>query len=259
MKRPARLLWFLILALASPIARGGSFTDDFSSGLNPAYWTVAQTTPGLFTVDTTQGNVHLSRTNSTISGFQYVKISLNLAEAAGQAAIAGDFTARIDFSGAMLAGNGDVQAEFQSLFQDGSGLFDNRSNDPMPGTTAPTENVHVWNFDGNLHGYTPVTSDSGTFTIARAGSTLAGYFDNTLLFSETNASPLTDISFVLQNYSGRDPIAITFDNFSLTTAVPEPSSATLLGIGIVAAGRCVERRRRQSRRRPARSRTSAAR
>lgn len=121
-----------------------------------------------------------------------------------------------------------------------------RSNDQSPITGQAEQNVHVWNYDGLLNGYTPVSSDSGTFSVTRTGSTLAGYFDGSLIFSETNSLPLTEISFVLQNYAGNDPISVTFDNFVLTTAsVPEPSSffMGIIGLGIVAGRLALVRRR----------------
>lgn len=241
MRRSTGLIGFCVVALMSPVALGGTFHDDFSGGLNPTYWTVTQTTPGLYSVDASHGNVQLARLPSRATDLENVTIWLNLAAAVGQAAIAGDFSAQIEFSGAHLVGSGLDQAELHTKYQDGSGFYDVRSNDLAPGTFTPEQNVHVYNFDGQLHGYTQVSSDSGTFTITRSGAIVSGYFDGSLLFSESNTSPLTAVNFVLQNYNGNDQGSVTFDNFSMTASVPEPSSiallATALPIAAVSAAR----------------------
>lgn len=245
------LLGFCVVALMSPAASADLFTDDFSDGLRSAYWTVTQTTSGLYSV-ATNNDVQLARNSSPVTSFQNVTISLNLAAAIGQSSIAGNFSTQIDFSSANLTGSGLDQAELHTFYNGGSdqtlgpGFFDVRSNDLAPGTNQPEQNVHVWNYDGQLHGYTPLSSDSGTFAISRTGSTLSGYFDGMLMFSETNSMPLTGITFVLQNNVGNDPISITFGNFSLSTtsAVPEPSPIARVFVGMAGlAGAHLGRRR----------------
>ncbi len=69
--------------------------------------------------------------------------------------------------------------------------------------------------------------------IARVGSTVSGYFDGNLISSQTESGALTSISFMLQNFTGSDPIQATYTNFSVSTsAVPEPTGLVLLGLGV---------------------------
>jgi len=186
---------------------GSTFSDAFSNGLDPAYWSVIQTTPGLFSVDTSQGDVRLAKTAMTSpGGIQNVTVQLNLAALGGP--IAGDFSTQIDFSNAVI-GPGIDQIELHTVFADNSFMFDVYDN------SCANPNVHIWN--GSLQGCTPTAATGGTFKISRVGSTLSGHFNNIQLFAQSSSSPLTRLEFVLQLQPGsNDMTSVTFDNFSLT-------------------------------------------
>ena len=196
---------FLLAALTASLA--ATFSDDFSSGLSPAFWTITQTTSNLYSVNATGGNVTFAKAGANPGGLQNVTASLNLAALGGS--ISGDFSAQIDFTNAVIGPNVD-QVELHAYFADSSYFFDVYD-------LSGGRNVHVWN--GSLNGATSETVTYGTFKISRTGTTLTGYFNGALLFSESDSAALTGISFVLQNQPGSDDYpSVTFDNFSLTAA-----------------------------------------
>jgi hypothetical protein len=203
----------IALAIAGITFYGGAaatvwaatFSDDFSSGLRPVYWSVAQTTAGLWSVDDTQGDVRLAKAGMSPGGLQNVRMQLDMAAVGGP--ITGDFSEQIDFSNAVVGPSTD-QIELHVYFQDGTIFF-------LVYQTGP--NVHVW--DGAEHGTIAVTGNSGTFMISRTGSMLSAYYNGTLIYSETNTSPATAMEFVNQLQPGSDDnTSVTFDNFSLTAA-----------------------------------------
>lgn len=207
----------------------GTFSDDFSTGLNPTYWTITQTTPGVYSEDHTQGDVRLAKIAST-SGLQDIAINLNMSAVGGP--IAGDFSMQIDFLNAII-GPGVDQVEFHAFFGDSSFFFDVRDN-------SSGQNVHVWN--GSINGFTATTATSGTFSIVRTGSSLTGYFNGSPIFSESNTSSLIGIAFILQNQpsGANDTPSVTFDNFSLTAnSVPEPTTWAMV-MGGIAMFLCVQ-------------------
>jgi hypothetical protein len=157
---------FAFFGTAVAPALGGTFSDDFSSGLRPTYWTVTQTTPGLFSVDDTHGDVRLAKVGMNPGGLQNVAVILNMAAVGGP--IPGDFSTQIDFSNAVVGPNID-QVELHTSFADSSLFFDVYDN-------SGGLNVHVW--DGSSQqGRIPVSGNSGTFTIARVGTTVTGYYN----------------------------------------------------------------------------------
>src|SRR5215471_16088594 len=161
-------------AVAAATTWAATFNDDFSSGLRPLYWSVAQTTPGLWSVDDTLGDVRLAKVGTSPGGLQNVRVELEMAAVGGP--ITGDFSEQIDFSNAVVGPNTD-QVELHVYFQDGSFFF-------LVYQTGP--NVHVW--DGSEHGTISVTGNSGTFTISRTSGILTAYYNGTLIYSETNTS-----------------------------------------------------------------------
>lgn len=186
---------------------GSTYADDFSAGLAPQYWSVIQTTPGLFSVDASQGDVRLAKTAmNSPGGLQNVVVRLDLGAFGGQ--VTGDFSTQVDFRDAVI-GPAIDQIELHTTFADNSFLFDVYDN------SCGGRNVHVWN--GGVQGCTPTAATGGTFKIARTGSTLTGYFNNNPIFSQSNSSPLTRLEFVLQLQSGSNDMAsVTFDNFAFT-------------------------------------------
>ena len=191
---------------AAPTVLAATFSDDFSSGLRPAYWTVTQSTSALFSVDDTHGDVRLAKVGNSPGGFQYVAVNLNMAAVGGP--ISGDFSMQIDFSNAVVGPNDD-QVQLNVSLSDGSPF------DDVYDLSCASPNVHVWN--GGIQGCMAVTGNSGTFTISRTGGTLTESYNGSPIFSETNSLAASQITFSLQLQPGsNDSTSVTFDNFSLT-------------------------------------------
>ena len=195
-------------------ARGGTFSDDFSKGLDASYWGVVQSISNFYIVDVSQGDVRLTKgSTANPGGLQNVTIYLNLALFGGR--ITNDFSVQIDYSNAVVSGPGLDQVELHTIYQDGSIYY-------IVYDHSRDYNVHVW--DGySESGITAVSQNYGTFRIARTNDVVTAYFNDTPIYSQTRSSPLTGISFVLQNNQGSDDnISVTFDNFSLTSDSVSP-------------------------------------
>jgi hypothetical protein len=213
----------LVLTLTNT-ALAGTFLDNFSTGLNPVYWSISQTTPNLYSVNATGSAIALAKTGANPGGIQNAGIVLNLAALGGS--FSGDFSAQIDFTNAIIGPNID-QVEFHAYFADGSYFFDVYD-------LSSGRNVHVWN--GSINGPTSETATFGTFKISRTGSSVTGYFDGTPIFSASNSSALTGVSFLLQNQPGSDDYpSVTYRNFSLTgsfgptlTVLPSGTNVVLM-------------------------------
>ncbi len=195
----------VLAAALSTNVFAGTFSDNFSTGINPAYWSVTQTTPNLYSVNATGGSVALAKIGANPGGIQNVAVNLNLAALGGS--ISGDFTAQISFTNAVIGPNVD-QVEFHTYFANSSIFFDVYD-------TSSGRNVHVWN--GSYNNPMAETATAGTFTISRTGSTLTGYFNGTPIFSESESSALVGLSLILQNQPGSDDYpSVNFGDFSIT-------------------------------------------
>jgi hypothetical protein len=217
MLRSFRLWLFSSCLFAGFLAEAGTFTDNFASGLNPAYWSVIQTTPGLYTNSVSQGNVQLAKTAANNPGaLQAVYIRLNFASFGGL--ITNDFSAQISFSNAVVPGPGLDQVELHTYYENGSVYFASFDNSYNSLYSSAGWNAHVW--DGSAaQGLLPLSTNAGTFTISRTGGTVTGYFNGTSLYSETRSSPLIGIDFILQNNNGsQDATSVSFNHFSFTSS-----------------------------------------
>src|SRR4051812_34990491 len=71
-----------------------SFTDDFSTGINPNLWLVQSNQP-LYSLDTTGGAVRFSKPNDGTNTFQFIGLYL-------QEQALGDFDVHVDFTNAKI-------------------------------------------------------------------------------------------------------------------------------------------------------------
>jgi hypothetical protein len=227
-----RIVTLAVLATAiTTRAFAGTFSDDFSAGLNPTYWSIYASVPDTYTVTATGGNVDLAKI-ATTSGNQVLNVVLNMVAVGGN--ISGNFSDQIDFSNAVI-GPGDDQVQLDDVFADGSIFLDVYD-------LSAGRNVHVWN-GSSVNNPISETATGGTFLISRTGSTVTGYFDGTTIYSQTDTAALSYIDFRLESQpnASTDSSSVTFDNFSVTAAsVPEPSAL----VTAAAAGLLMMRRRR---------------
>jgi hypothetical protein len=235
----------IIIALAALLTAltlktfAGTFSDDLSSGLNPAYWSIVDSTPGVYSVNPTSGGIALAKTGTT-SGNQLVNVVLNMAAIGGN--ISGDFSEQIDFANAVIGPLPEDQVQLDDSFADDSlfsDVYDRESGLNVHVYTASPQNIN-----GSVNNPISETSTSGTFTISRTGSTVTGSFDGTPIYSESDSSALTYVDFRLetQGSPNNDSPSVTFDNFSITaSSVPEPAAMSLWALCGLACLFCLKR------------------
>jgi hypothetical protein len=184
-----------------------TFSDDLTTGLNPTYWSIVQSnysgvqsSTNIYSVNATGDGVAIAETAASQGGVPYAGASLNLAALGGS--ISGDFSAQIQFANAVIGSNND-QVEFYVYFADGS-LF-----------VVGDEPNGIFVYDPSTTFSGQPAATSGTFVISRTGSTVTGSFNGINIVSTLNSSPVTNILFTLDTWSGDYP-SVTFYNFSLT-------------------------------------------
>ncbi|HEY3853780.1 MAG TPA: choice-of-anchor tandem repeat GloVer-containing protein [Verrucomicrobiae bacterium] len=206
----------LILSVALPLSLvAGTFSDDFSEGLNTNDWSVSQSTAGLYSIVVTNDQVQFARIAPHSAGSPDIALVLN-PQVFGDVAV-GDFSEQVEFTNAIDStappGPGYDQVELHTYFYDGSYFFDVFDNESGI-------NVHAWN--GSVRGLIPVNTNSGVFRIARTGNVLTGYYNGSPIYSETNIWPFIGAQFILQNNGSTDMISVAYANFSLTSTPPPP-------------------------------------
>lgn len=204
--------------VVGPSGFGDVFFDDFSTGLNPAVWSVSQTTPNLYSVNVAQGRLQLAKTAHNPGGLQNVAVHLNITPLGGP--IPNDFSIQIDFTNAVVPGPGVDQVELRTYYQDGSFFF-----------TGYEYNggLKVYTWDGTFLLPMSAAGTSGTLRICRTGSEVVGLFNGVAIFGSGPVSPLAEVVLVLQNNNGSDDaISVTLDRFSLTSPSLGASDKMLL-------------------------------
>jgi hypothetical protein len=243
--KKSAFLAVLATAIVTGRTFGGTFSDDFSTGLNPADWSIVNTDSSAYTVSAPGGNsgVTLANTGGVPSGpVQGVSIVLNLAALGGD--ITGDFSAQVDFSNWSVSpptDSGDEEASLDTNYSNG-GIWDVIRDEETGGVS---NNAHIW--EGFIPAAISTTATSGSFSITRTGGTLVGYFNGTEIDDETQVAPLSYLAFSIASQGGdsADTSTITFSNFSFTAAsVPVPEPASIGALTLVATGILARRRRR---------------
>ena len=200
---------FSNFAFIAPAAEPAStFADPLTSALSTTDWATTSTANSDFTEAAGASGTTLANAGGNPGNiFQGEYVSLQLGALGGN--IGGDFSTQVSVADAVI-GPGQDQIQLNVGFADNSGL-----SVVFESTGGGGEDAHVW--IGSTQGLITVTGASGMLKVARVGSTLSGYFNGTLLFSETETSAVTAINFCIQNQpSSADNCSALFSNFSLT-------------------------------------------
>jgi tetratricopeptide (TPR) repeat protein len=166
-----------------------------------ANWAVAETTPGMYRVERSAGQVRIARQGNNPGGLQHAGLRLDPKQP-----VAGDFDTQVSFSNAQIEG-GLNQIELQASFADGSIFFVVRDREGS--------GSHIW--APGLQGNQPC-SQAGTLRMERRGDTVTGYCDGRAIWSSPRKAALTRLQFVLQNNGTNDPISVTFRDYRFNAA-----------------------------------------
>lgn len=173
-----------------------------------ASWAVAETTPGMYRVERSGGQVRIARQGNNPGGLQYAGLRLDHDQP-----VAGNFDAQVSFADAKIEG-GLNQIELHAFFADGSSFFVVRDREGS--------GSHIW--APGLQGNQPC-GRAGTLRMERRGDTVTGYCDGRAIWSAPRKAALTRVQFVLQNNHTNDPISVTFRDYQFKAATTGAGSA----------------------------------
>jgi hypothetical protein len=220
----------LALSAAAQSRAAVVYTDNFSAGLKPQFWSVEKTAPS-YVVDATQGDVRMSIAAG--GGYAY-----RAARVYFTPQVVGNFDMSIHFRQAQLTRIDSLGAAANqiALHAEFGGQHFNVTRDIA---TVEGNNFHVYlNPPGQTYGVTPTTVVEGDFRIVRTGNTYAGYFDSTKVFEQTftNTAP-QKLWFSLENNQTNDAISVIYDDFSINAeniiGIPEPTTFSSIVVAAV--------------------------
>jgi hypothetical protein len=184
------------------------YHDDFSSGINKAYWKL-EVNQSLYKVDHLNQAIRFSKRHGGDYTLQSVGLSF-LRE------VRGDFDVRIHFHSASIDNkDGTPGNQLELKIVTASQLFIIvYSDEPW----LKGHNYHIWaDPPGTAFGTQNIKTSSGTLRITREGSYLTGYFNDTVIhISHSNTDPVTLLTFSLNNNGTRDATSVIFDDFYLS-------------------------------------------
>jgi len=241
--------WFIVLGCALTViscnraTAAVTYSDDFSTGLNPLVWTTEKTAAS-YTIDATHGDVRMSSPANAGLSYRAARVYFT-------PKVLGDFDMQVDFHDANLAlvNHAPVAANQIALHAQIGGQHFATTRDIA---TVEGNNYHVYlNPPGATYGVIPTTDLAGTLHVIRTGDVYSGWFNSTKIYQGTFSGAPSTLWFSLENNQSNDAISIVYDNFSITAdqinglppvAVPLPAGlwSGLLGAGTIA----VVRRRR---------------
>ncbi len=217
----ARFLPCLGVLLLAAAAAAGTYTDDFSGGIDPAYWEVGTNQP-LYQIDGSGGEVRISKPVGGDYSFQYGGLDF-------RGELQGDFDVSVSYRDAQID---RVQGAPGNQVQLNLGLNSYvlcvvRSDEAGWG-----HNHHVWvNPPGGWQGTAADVSTAGTMRVRRTGAHFEAFIHGERIWeADLNDSPVTYLAIVLQNNGTIDATSVVFDDFSVTadivTAVGDDPAGT---------------------------------
>jgi len=174
-----------------------------------ANWAIAETTPGMYRVERSAGQVRVARQGNNPGGLQHAGLRLDHKQP-----VEGNFDTQVSFADAKIDG-GLNQIELQAFFADGSIFFVVRDREGS--------GSHIW--APGLQGNQPCDR-AGTLRMERRGDTVTGYCDGRAIWSSPRKAALTRVQFVLQNNGTNDPISVTFRDYRFNAATTGTGTAT---------------------------------
>jgi hypothetical protein len=170
---------------------------------------------------------HTGPSGTTLSnpgGFVNIGVNSNLSTLIGSSSLSGDFRWQVDVVDSLSSGIGmflytvmGTQSLDAELFRQGTGA---------PYFAVGSNNiVSSLNWSNPGQGVNMPLAGSGTFVVTRVAGVVTESWNGVPFGTYTVSNALTRIGFQLY---GTGSGSITFRNFLLTTAVPEPSSLALV-------------------------------
>jgi hypothetical protein len=215
----AKVLAGCVLLLAAATAGADTVTYNFNSTVLPSS----------LTIDSTGSDFSL-----TLNGTQAILQQAANGGAFGWITVTSSFLLTGDFTVSIQADRSSLQSAQAGLgLSFGSDVF-------YVGTQKINANIGpypaAWGFSAP-----DSTSQLVTFKLVRTGDTISAYYDpgtgDILLGSNTDSALAGDTRanfFLIQAAGGTGPESAAFDNFTLQTAVPEPTTVLLVLPGIAA-------------------------
>ncbi len=223
----------VILCFGAGSITAGTLSFNFSSGIDPNYWTDSSVHGELYTVTIASDGATISKPATTgapiltCRGFTFTP------------QIVGDFDAQLRFSGASLQLVNYNIGNFLQL-----GAWYGSDTNPFWSRLGCEYKYNgeqpaysTWSNKDGIEGLNGTSDTSGGLRIVRAGSVVTAYrLDQdgwTSFYSDPNwTTDFNKLGFNLMNNQTTDAIAGTFQSFTITnSAVPEPSAIVLLCIG----------------------------
>ncbi len=189
---------FLFVFMVGGKIEATTFTDNFANGINISDWTVS---PGLFTIDDTQGDIRISKVVGGGGEGEWCKIFFNHT-------VYGDFDISVTYRDAVLGPNSWDQVQLNMTFG-GQYLADRRE--------CCGQRYSVWlDPPQSTNGVVYTSDTSGVLRVTRIGKTVTCYGNGTQLYQASfNDSPVNNLWLSLQNNQNSNAISVTFDDFSI--------------------------------------------
>jgi hypothetical protein len=161
----------VLVFTTSPLFGQINFSDNFSSGLSPTYWTVTEIPSNSFTIDTSAGKLSLTADSTVTSEYGGIYLSSS-ALGIPVGGLTGDFSESLTFSNANISSVGSGNnINLDAIFEGGSPNFFVDAY-----TSSDSLGTYVYGDVPSETGpYVATSATGGTFNISRNGSIVYGW------------------------------------------------------------------------------------